>query len=80
MPRSTKDEVKARRAIVSGLLLKGHTHEAIAGKVGLSRSQVTKDVAAVRVEWTANALEDYDEHVAQELERLNGVIRAAWDG
>ncbi len=79
MPQSTRDELKARKAVVASMLLKGHTHQEIAGQVNVSRSQVTKDVATIRDRWESDALQDYTQHIAQELQRLDLIMSTAWE-
>lgn len=80
MPKSTRDELASRRAMVADFLLKGHTHQSIADRVGVSRSQVTKDVGTIRRGWVDTAILNYDQHLAQELRRLDAVAAAAWEG
>lgn len=64
---------------VAALYLQGKTQTEIARVVGVSQMTVSNDLAALRKEWLAASLRDYDAKLAEEWERLKHLERAAWE-
>jgi len=69
-----------RRRQVANLYLQGKTQWAIARAVKVSQGTVSNDLAAVREDWLASALRDFDAMKAEELARLDRLEAVAWEG
>lgn len=67
-----------RRAEAARLYLQGCSQAQIAERMGVHRSQITRDLAALRAEWRAKAADHTEEWVAEELARLAAVEAEAW--
>jgi hypothetical protein len=52
----------------------------IAEELGISRQQVGYDLGLIRAEWQASAARDFDQHVAEELAKLDHLEATYWDG
>jgi len=72
--------VEQRRADVAARYLRGEMQSQIAASYGLSRQQITADLATIRAAWLASAVRDFDAAKAEELAKVDEVERAAWDG
>ena len=79
--RKVSVQIRAeRRLIVSERYLKGELQSQIADSIGVSRSVVGKDLAAIRKKWQEQSIRNMDEVMTKELERIDLIERAAWDG
>jgi hypothetical protein len=75
------ERVRRDRAEVARLYLMRWTQAEIGAKLGLSRQQVGYDLAAIRQEWLASSLMDFNARRAEELariDRLEGEYLDAW--
>ena len=85
MPVKVQD-VDLRLNLVADLYLKGHSLRFIAGLlqkdhgVKASHQTVFNDVKALREQWKAERMEAYETSLATELEKLDRVEVAAWQG
>ena len=68
-----------RREQVAALYLSARTQTEIANELKLSRSTVTQDLKAVRLQWQKNALRSMDEVKAKELASIDRLEREYWD-
>jgi hypothetical protein len=78
--RSTDKEVEERRSRVSELYLKGYTMRDIGQEVGVAHTQVFLDIKAIRGEWRANTIKNFDDLKNQELAKCDLVEIEAWKG
>jgi hypothetical protein len=72
--------IQERRRTVASLYLRNSTQWEIARKVGCDQKTVSRDLAALRVEWKASAAQDFSERQAQELAKIDRLERVAWKG
>ena len=61
------------------LWCKGWTHLRIAGEFGVSRPQITQDLAKLLAKWAASAVGHVEERIAAELKKLDHLEGVAWD-
>lgn len=71
--------IARRRAKVAAMYLLGDTQQEIAKAVGVSQVTVSYDLAAVRKQWLASSLRDFDAMKGEELARLELLEREAWE-
>jgi hypothetical protein len=69
-----------RRETIAALYVRGQSQSAIARQVGVTQQQVSYDLKALRKQWLAAALRDFDTAKALELQRLAEAERAYWAG
>lgn len=80
----SKARVDAKMTITAEMLPKGYTYEEIASEVSkrlgvsCSKSRVGDYVKKLLKEWQQERIENTDELVTAELQRINMVIREAW--
>lgn len=67
-----------RRAETAARYLRGDTQAAIAADLGVSQQQISKDLNAIRKEWLASAIRDFDEAKSQELAKIDLVEVEYW--
>jgi hypothetical protein len=79
-PSAKKLAALARRERVAAGYLRGQTQSALAVAEGVDQGTVSRDLAAVREEWKSRAAEAFAERVAEELARIDGLERTAWEG
>jgi hypothetical protein len=73
------DQIRKDRSEVACLYLKGWTQADIGARLGVSRQQVGYDLGAVRREWLASALMDFNAKKAEELAKVDKLEREAWE-
>lgn len=78
MPQNRKKEVEARRAEISRLYLMGYTGAEIADHVGVSPSQVSRDLKILTQRWKDESIRDISERKAKDLAELEHVKRELW--
>lgn len=74
----TADEIARDRARVAEMYLAGRYQSEIAQELGLSQQQISYDLQAVRREWQASAVRNFDEAKAQELAKIDHLERTYW--
>jgi hypothetical protein len=79
-PSARKLAALARQERVAAGYLRGQTQSALALAEGVDQGTVSRDLAAVREEWKARSAEAFAERVAEELARIDGLERTAWEG
>lgn len=67
-----------RRRRVAALYLRGDSQYEIARAVGVNQGTISRDLEAVRAEWLAAAVRDFDARRAEELARLDALETEAW--
>lgn len=72
-----KDVMLDRRARVAELYLQGFSQAHIAREMKVTQPTVSTDLAAIRKEWKANAVLDYDEKLYSELAKIENLERMA---
>src|SRR5579872_30225 len=72
-------DVTKRRAETADLYLKGCTQEAIARTLGVSQPTVSRDLDELRGAWRRQAIDDFEESRARELQKLDLIEREAWE-
>jgi len=70
--------VQERRATISRLFLEGMTGRDIAQRVGISESQVSRDLKAISKVWQESALQDISEKKARDLAELQHIKAELW--
>jgi DNA-binding CsgD family transcriptional regulator len=71
-------EVLARREQVARRYLQGEQQAEIAASYGISQAQISKDLSAIRAEWLASAIRNFDLARAEELAKIDAVEREYW--
>jgi hypothetical protein len=81
MPRPTQAiQVRIeRRYQVAALYVKGVSQHDIGRQLGLSQPTVCRDLEAVRKEWLASQIRDFDTAKAKELAKLDNLEACAWE-
>lgn len=77
--KSKRYALMDRRKQVMELYLQGKTQWDIARLINVSQGTVCNDLTALRKNWLASALRDFDTLKAEELAKIDNVERAAWD-
>ena len=80
MPQNSKYEIQKRRAEVSELYLSGIPQFRIAGKVGCSPSQVSRDLKALMKQWQQQSVMDIGQAKSRELAKIDLAEQRAWEG
>jgi predicted transcriptional regulator len=70
--------VEERRVKVADLYVRGFPQGRIAEMVGVSQTQISFDLAAVKERWVAEQLVDFGERVSRELDKIDRVEEEAW--
>jgi hypothetical protein len=82
--RSTAEEIRilSRRSKVARLILQGITNQyEICQQLGMEpgqRTTISRDISAIKDEWRASAVRDWDEAKGKELARLELLEAEAW--
>lgn len=76
--RSKKLGIVLRRQQVADLYLQGYTQMAIAERLGLKQPMICTDLQAIRAEWRASAVRDFDMTREVELRKLDRIERESW--
>lgn len=71
--------IQERRSIVQKLYSSGRTIQSISVELGTSVATIGRDVLAIKKMWREEIPKRLDEYVAEELQKLNAVERAAWE-
>jgi hypothetical protein len=81
-PRNEPLKLEQRRRKVATLYLRGRYQFEIAAELGVDGSTISRDLQAIRDQWRASSLRDFDGLKAKELDRIDALEReywAAWD-
>lgn len=79
MARKNKIEgVRERRAKVAKLYLQGWYQADIAKEVGVTQQQVSLDLKALKKEWLASSIRDFDKARDNELFKIDNLEREYW--
>jgi hypothetical protein len=73
-----RDRVHKRRTVIAELLDAGLKQRDIAEHVGVSLSQVNRDVAWLRKQWREEQIEHIESVMVADLHRLETAISAIW--
>ena len=76
--RRLDSDVLARQVAVSDLLRMGYRVSEIARKLDKNLSTIKADVSLIRKEWEEHRLDSLDEHINEQLEKLNKAEVAMW--
>lgn len=71
-------QVERDKRRISEMYLRGELQADIAAELKLSQSTVSNDLAALRDEWKASSLMDFNERRAQELAKTDDLEREYW--
>ena len=71
-------QLEQRRARVAALYLQGFHQWEIGAQVGVDAATICRDLKAIREQWRASAVRDFDEAKAQELARIDALEREYW--
>jgi hypothetical protein len=74
--RRRKEERDLRRLIIAEMLLAHIPYRTIASQLGLSKTQIHREVTKIRAQWRDRASVAYQSHVAEELGKLDALERA----
>jgi hypothetical protein len=80
MPQNKIEVILSRRQQVGALYLAGRYQAEIGQILGVSQSQVSADLAAIRKTWLASSLRDFDAAKAEQLAKIDRVEIAYWQG
>src|SRR5262245_53581405 len=69
-----------RRKRVAALYIQGQSQARIAEQVGVAQGTISYDLQAIRKEWLASSVRDFDEAKSQELAKLDHLEAEAWAG
>jgi hypothetical protein len=69
-----------RRTRVAERLLAGLSIRQVASEIGSSKATVQRDASHIREQWREEYLTDADEHIRQDLKRIDTALSAIWDG
>ena len=78
-PKGNRKAMAMRRDRVAKLLLQGWTQAAIAVELGVTEAQISIDAKAIREDWKKERIDSFEEHVNQELARINNLERTCWE-
>lgn len=78
MALQLRGDIEDRRREVADRLLRCMSLRQIARDIGTSLATVQRDVVAVRAEWRAQRLAAMDQRGAEDLARVNEVMKAIW--
>ena len=73
-----QSQMLARREQVATRYLRGEQQYTIARAVGVSQSQISHDLKALRDLWLASSLRDFDALKAEQLAKIDAVEVEAW--
>lgn len=79
MPYNSEHARHERRHRVSDLYLRGETQHQIAARLGISQSQVSRDLAALRESWHESAVETIATLRAEQLAKIAHLERTCWE-
>lgn len=83
-PKRSKSEILRDRERITEMLLMGYTQKEIqkdindTGGHNLSIQTISNDVKAIRTSWQKRALENYEELMNQEIDRINAMEKEVW--
>ena len=72
-------KAQSRRPEVAELYLNGWRQSAIASKFGVTQGTISNDLKAIRKDWVASAVRDFDQLKEQELQRADNLEREYWE-
>lgn len=78
-PETARDRLAARLQVISDLHLQGETYRAIGATLGLSKSQVAREVAKIRSQWAERTATAYQQRIDEEDAKLDYLERS-WLG
>lgn len=77
-PKTRLVQIEQRRQIVVREYLRGATQTQIAVQLGVDQTTVSADLRAIRDQWLASSLRDFDAIKAEQLARIDAIEAAAW--
>lgn len=78
MPRRSAFQREHDLQIVAQRYMEGHWQADIARDLGVSQAVISDDLVEIRRRWKAQSVAAYDEHVAEQLAKIDAVEREAW--
>lgn len=78
--RRTQFRKARQRSRIAGLYASGWSQQAIARHLELTESMVSRDLDAIRDEWVASAVVDFNLARQRELDTLDHIEAQAWEG
>lgn len=79
-PKRSSIQRQRDRTTIAELYLKGWSQVRIAEYLELNQSNISRELKKIKSIWKAEAVRDYDLHVAEELRRLSMVESEYWEG
>jgi hypothetical protein len=73
-------QIQDRRRRIAACYIQGQSQHEIAQKLTITQQQVSYDLKALRALWLQESLQDFDARKALELQRIDAIERAAWEG
>lgn len=80
--RNSADDLalESRRCTIAELYLKGIKRQReLAEQVKVDQKTISRDLAVIRQRWRESAVQDWNEAVGEELDRLSQIEREAWE-
>lgn len=74
--RKAKEERDLRRLLIAEMLLAHMPYRTIAEHVGISKSQVEREVRKIRSGWRERTAHSYESHVDEEVAKIDALERA----
>lgn len=78
MPRRNKTQLEKDRAETARLYCQGWLQSEIAEEMGVDQSVISDDLKAIKAEWLASSVRDFDEARAQELAKVDHLELTYW--
>ena len=75
----TAAQIEERRSRVARLYLQCFTTREIAKEIGISQSQVSRDLVAIREEWRGSAVRDFEAYREREIRKCDVLEREYWE-
>ena len=77
-PKRTKHERERDLEIISELYLRGWTQRRIAARIGVSHTQINRDLKTIQKRWMDSSVRNFDDARAEELARIDELERTYW--
>lgn len=79
-PKRSKIQQERDRITIAELYLKGWSQAKIGEYLELNQSQISRELSKIKVRWQAEAVQNYDLRIAEQLRRLAMVEGEYWEG
>ena len=77
MPRRNKNQRQLDLVTTAELYCQGVSQYVIAEQMGVSQPNIAKDLKAIQQEWAERRVASFDQHVSNELAKIDNLERGA---